>query len=78
MIQVYDSHTGQVYSDYMAGTYVDELIFKGLTDLERHNTCMYQYGRLVCVAPNTQTQDCVYVPMVDSATGTVIKTNSMC
>ena len=54
MVQVVDSLTGQVYSDYMEGSYVDEMIFKGLTERERYDTCMYQYGRLVCVAPKTQ------------------------
>ena len=78
MIQVADSRTGQVYSDYMEGSFVDEMIFKGLTEHERHNTCMYQYGRLVCVAPKTQMQDCVYVPLIDSTTGTVIETKTVC
>ena len=54
MVQVVDSRTGQVYSDYMEGSFVDEMIFKGLTERERYDTCMYQYGRLVCVAPKTQ------------------------
>lgn len=84
LVEIRDTGSGRVYQEYMEKEIVDNMVAYGMDDHEVAQSCNlvtvlnnegHQIGKkTVCEAPDTKTQDCEFVPVLDKATGKVIDT----
>ena len=88
LVEIRDTGSGRVFQEYMDKDIVDDMVPFGMEDHEVAQSCNpmtvlddegQRIGKkTVCEAPDTRTQDCEFVPILDKATGKVIDTKTIC
>lgn len=88
VVEMYDPNTGKTIQELIDSSIVDDMAVHGLEDHEKDQVCEKEpvyndYGikigeKTVCEAPDTKTEDCELVPVVDKTTGEVLDTKMVC
>ena len=75
-VEIVDPATGNVMTEFVAADIYDKLVFDGLEEHEKNESCVIQpvydhYGNhvgseTVCEAQDSSTQDCELVPIIDA------------